>query len=181
MADEAFFPGRPQPHLPSLIPLFPSETPLVPQCLTFSLWLYLSLSETSITHSKGTPLPTPGRWSHYFLTPNSVHTSDRLALHYLYTVTSPPGKSISKVEPKASSYFYPQCPPQAGTLEDMEKHVLHGWLTSHVESNHLPSSLFFFPPSGLRLSGVLKVKTTFSFISWVLLQISCLKYLKFVM
>lgn len=84
----------------------------------------------------------------YFLTPNSVHTSDRLALHYLYTVTSPSSKSISKVEPKASSYFYPQCPPQAGTLEDMEKHVLHGWLTSHVESNHLLSSLFFPPHQG---------------------------------
>lgn len=39
------------------------------------------------------------------------------------------------------------------------------------------SFLFFSPPPGLRLSGVLKVKTTFSFISWVLLQIFCLKYL----
>lgn len=45
------------------------------------------------------------------------------------------------------------------------------WMTDFPrESNHLPSSRII-PPSGLRLSGVLKVKTAFSLISWVLLQI----------
>lgn len=38
-----------------------------------------------------------------------------------------------------------------------------------------PALISLFFPSGLRLSAVLKVKTTFSFITWVLLQIFCLK------
>lgn len=93
-------PPTPPPQSHPTLPF--GDTPCSP--VSDLLTMTLPLSVWNVHHSpKGTPLPTSGRWSHYFLNAQLfVHSSDRLALHYLYTGTSPSGKSISKVEPEAS-------------------------------------------------------------------------------
>lgn len=50
-------------------------------------------------------------------------------------------------------------------------------MTHFPHGKQPPALISFFPPTRVKIKCVLKVKTTFSFTSWVLLQIFCLKYL----
>lgn len=137
---------------------------------------YLPTTSPGMPQLKGHPPPTPSRWIHSISTPSSWFITlmpkplPDCVLHPPDTGTSPAGRSGSGQSPSYSSPF--PAPPAGWHPRGLEVHVT--WLTDlqHEEQSVVLIS-YFSSPSGLRLSGVLKVKTTFSFISWVLSLIFC--------
>lgn len=84
---------------------------------------------TEVTH----PLPSLA-W------PNSTGTSH---LCHLYAHLPSRWEQLWD-EAQGSSSLYPQCLPQAGAWEELEKHLLHGWMTFQTgKASTCPHLLFF--------------------------------------